>query len=291
MSRFFQSFHARTYGTIWGVALALFLQLPIHHAEAADTAASGAFARVIASNTLRCGYIVYPPQMSKDPNTGALSGIAYDIVERMGKDLSLNIKWAEEVGTGSWQEGLVTGRYDMLCNPAWATTPRARIVAFSTPAYYTAVNAYARVGDTRFDGKLATANRPDVTIATIDGSTAAAIAAEDFPLAKLSSLPDLTDFSQLLLAVQTRKADLTFSEASQFHEFERHNQGKLHNVTPEHPVRLIANAFFVAGDEVRLLGMVNTALANLHNSGFIDKVLDKYEAHPNTWRRIAQPYR
>ena len=259
-------------------------------AEAAESKPS-AFTRVIASNTLRCGYIVYPPQLSKDPNTGALSGIAYDIVERIGKDLSLNIKWTEEVGTGSWQEGLNTGRYDMLCNTAWATTPRARIVAFSTPAFYTAVNAYARVGDTRFDKKLAVANSPDVTIATIDGGTSATIAAEDFPLAKLDSLPDLTDFSQLLLEVQTRKADLTFSEAAQFHEFERHNQGKLRNVTPDHPVRLIANAFFVAGDELRLLGMINAALNTLHNSGFIDKVLDKYEAHPNTWRRVDQPYR
>lgn len=259
-------------------------------AEAAEPR-SGAFSRVIADDTLRCGYIVYPPQLSKDPNTGALSGIAFDIVERIGKDLSLKIKWIEEVGAGSWQEGLKTGRFDMLCNPAWATTPRARIVAFSTPVFYTAVNAYARADDTRFDKGLAVANSPAMTIATIDGSTSAAIAAEDFPLAKLDSLPDLTDFSQLLLEVQTRKADLAFSEASQFHIFDDHNQGKLRNVTPECPVRLIANAFFVAGDELRLLGMINTALANLHYSGFIDKVLDKYETRSGTWRRVAMPYR
>lgn len=248
------------------------------------------FDRVMATNTIRCGYIVYPPQLSKDANSGALSGLAYDLTEQIGKDLGLKIEWTEEVGSGTWQEGFTSGRYDMLCNTAWATTARARVAAFSVPVFYTAINAYTRVGDTRFDGNLAAANRPDVIIATIDGATSAAIAAENFPNAKLASLPDLTDFSHLLMEVESGKADLTFSEAAQFLLFEKNNPGKLHNATPDQPVRLVTNAFYMRGDELRLLNMINATVDNLHNSGYISSLLDRYEPAPGVWRRVALPY-
>ncbi len=248
------------------------------------------FDRVMATNTIRCGYIVYPPQLSKDANSGTLSGLAYDIVEQMGKDMGVKIAWVEEVGPGTMLEGLQANRYDMVCNPLWATTPRVRIAAYTAPLFFTAVNAYGRNDDYRFDGKLELANAPAVTVATIDGGTAAQIAGEDYPLAKLDSLPEMTDFSHLLLEVQTGKADLTFSEAAQFAVFSVNNPGTLRNLTPEKPVRLVANAFPVRGDETRLLAAINTALTNLRYSGFVDRTLSRYEPAPGVWRRVALPY-
>ena len=61
-------------------------------------------------------------------------------------------------------------------------------------------------------------------------------------------------------------------------------------MTPDHPVRLVTNSFFVRGDEVQLLGMINATVGNLHNSGYINKLLNSYEPTPGIWRRVAQPF-
>lgn len=272
-------------------SLFLFILLAIFSTSSFADDKKSAFDRVIETKTIRCGYLVYPPQISKDPNTGKMSGIAYDIIERAAVDLGFKVEWTQEVGSASWMEGLKNNHYDVLCNTAWATTIRAPHVLASIPVFFTAVNAYVRKDDHRFDKNLSLANSPDVKIATLDGATSQAIAAQSFPLAKKISLPDLTDFSLLLLEVTNNKADLTFSEASQFEDFNKKVPNALRNATPNTPVRLVQNTFFVSGDEFRLMSMINLAVQNLHNEGFIDQVLNKYEVRPNVWKRVTKPYR
>ena len=267
-------------------ALLLTLSFPVMAAGG-----DSAYERIMHTGTIKCGYIVYPPQLSKDPNSGKLSGLAYELMEKMGHDLSLKIEWTEEVGSATWMEGLNGGRYDVLCNTSWATTVRAPRILATVPAYFTAVNAYTRKDNHRFDKDISLANAANVKIATIDGATSAAIATGSFPRAETFSLPELSDFSLLLLNVSTGKADLTFSEASQFVDFDKKNPGLLRNITPDKPVRLVQNTFFVGGDEHRLVAMLNLALQNLHNEGYVDTLLDKYEAQPGVWRRVARTYR
>ena len=265
--------------------LALLLSAP---AQADDY--KSAFDRVMATNTIRCGYILYSPWMMKDTATGVLSGMTYDVINRLGQALSLKVEWVEEVGSASMFQGLETKRYDVICTPMWATGARARMSALTHPLFYGVINAYARADDHRFDADLSAANRSDVTIAVLDGSTSSFIAAEDFPLAKAVSLPELTDFSQLLVEVQTGKADLTFAEASKFTGYSQNNPGLLRNVTADKPARLSAYAFAVQADEHRLLATVNTALDELQNAGHINRIISAYEPAPGTWRRVAQPF-
>src|SRR5690349_10046206 len=84
-----------------------------------------AFERVMRTRTLRCGYVISPPHLQKDPNTGALSGIAHDALEKMASHLGLKIDWAEQVGWATMLEGLSDGRYDMMGSAVWATSSRA----------------------------------------------------------------------------------------------------------------------------------------------------------------------
>jgi hypothetical protein len=37
--------------------------------------------------------------------------------------------------------------------------------------------------------------------------------------------------------------------------------------------------------------MLDVAIEDLLNSGYVDKVLDKYEPYPGTFYRVARPYR
>ena len=50
--------------------------------------------RVINSGQLNCGYVVYSPYFTKDPNTGQLGGIFYDLTNELGKRLDLKINWS-----------------------------------------------------------------------------------------------------------------------------------------------------------------------------------------------------
>ena len=256
-----------------------------------ETGTVSVYDRIMATQTLRCGYIVYPPNLIKDAASGKFSGISYDIMTRLGHDLGLKIEWVEEVGTGSMIEGLNTGRYDLLCTSIWAEPTRGKVAQFSIPLYFTSINAYVRTDDVRFSENSGTLNTDTMTIATIDGGLTAIIARDDYPQAKTYSLPELTDFSQLLLALTTRKADVTFSEAAQVVAFEQSNPGTLKNLTPDRPARLFANVFTMKMDEARLAEMLDNALRSLHNEGFIEKTIASYEQQPNEYRRVAPAYK
>ncbi len=79
------------------------------------------------------------------------------------------------------------------------------------PIFYTAVDAYGRANETRFDSKLSNLNAPEFSIATIDGEFNDYTAKDKFPRAQRVELPALTDPGMLILNVLTHKADVIFS--------------------------------------------------------------------------------
>jgi len=47
----------------------------------------------------------------------------------------------------------------------------------------------------------------------------------------------------------------------------------------------------VGKGEDRLRSTLNTAIQELVNNGFVDRVIDKYEKYPNSFQRVAIPYK
>ncbi|NTU77067.1 MAG: hypothetical protein HGA90_04555 [Alphaproteobacteria bacterium] len=45
--------------------------------------------QVKRTGVLRCGYLIWPPFNTKDPNTGKMGGFYYDLLEEMGRQLKL----------------------------------------------------------------------------------------------------------------------------------------------------------------------------------------------------------
>ena len=91
--------------------LCIVLALPTL-ARAADN--ETAFDRILRTGTLRCGYTSAPPYLTIDPNTRALSGIQYDIVNEMGRRMDVKIEWAVEAGFSTAVADLQAGKYDKL---------------------------------------------------------------------------------------------------------------------------------------------------------------------------------
>jgi ABC-type amino acid transport substrate-binding protein len=250
-----------------------------------------AYERIIRTGKIRAAYLTYPPALVKDTSSGKLSGTFYETLEQIAKNLELKLEWTEEVGWGAQIEGLEADRYDIVGSPVWANPTRGKLTTLSRPVYYSGIGVYVRSADDRFDGDLAKINSPDVRIATVDGETADQIARTQFPNAQRVTLPQLTDISQMLLEVASNKADVVFTEPYFVNEYLKSNPGKIKNVAAEKPIRVLGNCYMFKKNEVQLEEMLDVAIEDLQNRGFVDEVLKKYEPMPNTFYRVAEPIR
>jgi len=251
---------------------------------------SSLYDRVKRTGKIRCSYFLYNPICVKDPATGKLSGIGVEALELVAKKLGLTVEYVEEVGLGTLIEGLKTRRYDLCATPICANASRAKVSDFSKPLYYQPYFAYARRGDERFKGHFERINAKDVTIACIDGGTAQVIAEDDFPQAQLFSVPEMTEFSQILLNVSSSKADVTFAEPSLVERYLRTNPGTVVNVDASKPLRMFSCCWAIDRGEFEFKAMLDTVLEEVINSGAMEKILAKYKIAPDVYYRVASPY-
>ncbi|MEJ0063053.1 MAG: transporter substrate-binding domain-containing protein [Alphaproteobacteria bacterium] len=248
------------------------------------------FDRVMRARTIKCGYVVTHPFLFKDANTGALSGIAHDAIEKMAENLSLKIEWAEEAGWSTMLEGLSTQRYDMLCSAIWSTTSRSLKADFLKPLSYAGVHAWARPGDARFEKGLSEIDWSTVKIATIDGHISDIIARAKFPAAQKLSLPDTSSIPEVFMAVAAGKADITFEQNYIGLEFLSKNPGAVASVTKDHPIKVFPTTFLIPQGAEKFKAMLNAAQDELTNSGYIGGLIDKYETYPGSFYRPVKPY-
>ncbi|MDX2027522.1 MAG: transporter substrate-binding domain-containing protein [Alphaproteobacteria bacterium] len=270
------------------VLLGVYLWQPSMQGATAGKTQS-AFERVIQSKTLRCGYVIIEPGLVKDPTTGQLSGLVYDLVMEIGKTLDLKIEWTEETTFATEVEGLRARRYDMTCTTIFWRPNLMQHIEFIQPYYYIPVYVVQRKGETRFK-TVSDINRPDITIAGIDGTIPSLIAQQDFTKAKMYSLPNMTAYSENVLSVVTRKADVTFVDPFVFYGYAKNNPGQVEINPSIPPLRLFANTFVVLKGEHELRTMVSAAVRFLLDNGKVEEIIRKYEPTPGSLMRISQPY-
>ncbi len=273
-----------------GILSILALFFAIKSSDQGAVNSSSVIDRVLQSQTLRASYLIYSPYFIKDPNSGKLSGIFYDVTELIGKKLGLKVEWTEEVGYEDIFTGLDSGRYDVFAGGLWPGATRAKVGYFSTPVFYSVIKAWGRTDDHRFDNNLSAINSPNIRIATIDGAMEDIIAKADFEKAQQVSLPQLSPFSQNFLDITSGKADVTFAEPSAVHLFLKTNPGTLREIAPNQPLRIFGNSLVLKRGEDEFKQMIDVALDEAVFSGEIDKILKKYEASSDEFPRPAFPY-
>ncbi|MGE4351192.1 MAG: substrate-binding periplasmic protein [Bdellovibrionales bacterium] len=248
-----------------------------------------AFERVMRTSTIRCGYAYAEPLVIKDPTTGEMSGMAHDVIEAVGKALSLKVVWTEEVGWASFPAALASGRIDAFCVGAWLTAARARGADHTVPFSFQSYYAYVRSDDNRFDGRISDINDPSVTIAFVDGDGSSLVARSDFSKAKMLSLPQLASEDEVFINVAQHKADVALLSPEWFVKYDHSNPGKIRQVESA-PIRVFGNVFFIAHGEDKLRQMFNAALMEQLSSGAVEKIISKYEKKPGSILRVAAPY-
>ena len=245
--------------------------------------------RVLKTGTIRASYASYPPYCIKDPNTGKLSGIFVEVLEEAGKRLDLKVNWVEEVGWGAIFEGLNSDRHDIFGAGIWRNSSRGKVGDFSRSLFYNVIKVYGRPDETRFS-TLEAINNNTVRISTLDGAIEDVIAKSDYPLATRISVPQLNPWSDVLLNITSKKADLTFAGPSVVNLYLEKNPGTLKDLFPNQPIRVFANTFAFKLGEPKFKAMLDAALEEIQNDGTLERILHKYEKVPGEFYRVAPPY-
>lgn len=247
------------------------------------------YERILRTKTIRCAYMLSPFFMVKDPNTGKMSGVYYDLVEKIGEDLGVKIEWAEEVGAASMYEGFQTNRTDMLCSPNTIAPNRLLKADMTRPIGYLPYYLYVRDGDMRFDNAYDKANDSAITMMTFDGYYGAVLMKEYFPKAKSISLPDLTNDIDVLLGLSAGKADAAVCSSLIASEYMENNPNKLRKVIGE-PIRYPSLLLALPLGEEKLKTVINLSLTYYLETGVVEKILTKHKLDPVKFLRVKKPY-
>ncbi len=242
------------------------------------------------NNTINCGYVEYVPSLIKDLNTGSWSGFDYEIMQAIGKRLEIKVEHSVSTGWATIVTDLNARKFDMLCNGFWVHPNVGKFALFSTPIFYQPVFIVARKNDKRFttDTNLNTA---DFKMVAIDGDNPIHIAELDFPKAEIFTLPNMTDFSHVLVSVANNRADFTIVDAYTFGIYNENNPDKLKIVSPQKPIRIYPVSYVFNAEDHVLQGAINAAINELSLDGSIDRILNKYDKYPNSYYRKIKPYK
>jgi len=272
------------------IAVSLITIKVTNQPKSVDTTTS-VYDKVFKAGVIRACYVVYPPASIKDPNTGKLSGVFVETLNKAAENMGLKVDWNTEVGWGDMIEALNSNKCDIIGSPAWSNSTRGKSAEFSQSIYYSAINAYVRANDTRFDSDITIANDTSFKLATIDGETSQLIASRQFPKSQTLQLPQLTDVSQMLLNVVDGKADMAFVEPTVANSYIKNNPGKIKNISITKPVVIYGNVMLIKKGEFTFKSSIDNAINELLNNGYIDTVINNYEKnYPGGFYRVAAPY-
>lgn len=242
------------------------------------------------TQTIRCGYVEYLPALNKDMTDNTWHGFDYDIVQAVANRLELKADYATPTGWATVVADLNANKFDMLCSGFWVHPNVGKFALFSRPAFYQPVFVVARADDARFSAQT-NLNDEHIKMVALEGDNPVNIAKADFPKAQTLILPNMTDFSQVLVNVADGKADFTVVDAVTFGGYNKSNPGKLRIVDPSHPLRTYPVSYVFKAEDGVFRDAFNAALDELILDGTVDRIFDKYDVFPNGYYRATVSYR
>lgn len=246
--------------------------------------------RVMKSGKIRCGYVLFPPNFMKDPVTGKMSGISYDLFNKMGEAMNLKVEWTEEVPFGELVTALESKRIDAICSVLGVNSVRATRADFLEPPYYVGVSLWTRQNDHRFDSNINALNDKDIHIASLEGTVFDAYIKTHFPKASLYSLSQSMTLAEQMVVVATGKADATILDTWIGYQYAQQNPGKVKNLTPQRAFRIDPVAPMILKNQDQFKSMLNIAQTEQILTGQMQKIIDSYHLPDATIYPRKTPY-
>lgn len=252
--------------------------------------AEPALNQVNKTNTMRCGYYEYEPALTKDMKTNEWRGFDYDIVKAVADRLQLKIEHTTPTGFATVVSDLNARKFDVFCTGFWVHPNVGKFAIFSRPAFFQPAFVVARIDEKRFASNT-DLNSEKLKMVAMDGDNPIHIAHTDFPEAQVMALPNMTDFSQVLVNVANGKADFTIVDAFTFGTYNKNNPGKLKILSPDKPIRIYPVSYVFSSEDAQFRDAFDAALNELILDGTIDRIMDKYDQFDNTYYRAVLPYK
>lgn len=249
-----------------------------------------AFQRIIDSGVIRCGYYVFPPITSRDPNTGELTGLAVDYMNKIAERAALKVEWTSEVTWANWVPELQAGRFDVACTPMWPELTMLKAVSFTDPLFFSGLYPLVRKDDARFaKAGLARLNQPDVIVLGQESNSSEAVAKAVFPDAKRYILPATAGGGEFFQTLLSKKVDVVMTDRNGLYMYEKDN-GKNFKFATSEPLKLQSFPLAVARGENELRDFLNQSIREMQYLGETERILRKWEPEPGkTYLRVANP--
>jgi polar amino acid transport system substrate-binding protein len=157
----------------------------IAFAASAAAQSSPTLAKIKESGVLRVAMADSPPSQSKNPATDAWEGYNVDMAEDLARVLDVRL----EIVDSTWATlipGLLAEQYDICMVDMFATPERAQTVVF-TDAYNTLGYSFLVRGDSPYQ-EWEDLNDPEVTIATLSGTSGEPFVQQHLPQATMRSI-------------------------------------------------------------------------------------------------------
>ena len=193
------------------LAVALFAIAAPQGGQAAPAASDDSFGRIVQEGKITACYVVWPPSVIKDPNTGQLSGFVIDIFEKIADDAKLQVNYVESTW-GGFPADLNAGKCDVAVAGIYPLISRSIAVSFTKPYLYAGSSAVVRSEDTRFK-TLEDLNQEGVRVAAVQGEYGHLYAQKYLPKATLVILEKDASPTMPHAAVSSGQADVGFSMA------------------------------------------------------------------------------
>lgn len=239
------------------------------------------------TGTLRCGYAPWPVYFDVDPNTKKLSGLNKEMSDAAARILGLKIEYIETSFSNKVID-LNSGKIDAMCGDGpWILTS-IRAQDYTKQFYYADVFLYGRQDESRFS-KMQDLNSKEVSFVGIDGDLSVELVQLNFENARLNSLPTITDPSQMLMDIATKKADVTILDPATADAFMASNPGKVKKLF-DSGMAVYGVSFGVAKGETELLQTLDAAVEAALNTGITERILQKYDPQKTKFRWPARSY-
>lgn len=261
-----------------------FFFLSCMHVHAQETSS---YDHIMKTRTITCAFALRPPMVARDVNSKKMSGIGVDLMEEIGRRLSLKIDWAEEVGFGTIVESIKTHRADMGCGIYWSNAARAPHISFTQPIYFETLYAYKRKDDARTIKSLSELNDPKYSFSSIDGGTPIILQKQLFPLSKQKTLPELADLADTFEDLVSKKVDFVIQPEITVVNFEKVRPGLITKLFDK-PVAYYPATMMLPLGDAKLKSMIDTTLLEIQYDGTLENILRRYHVE-NIMKRVPLP--
>jgi len=241
-----------------------------------NTGLENTLEKVIRTNEIHVGYVIYEPTVMKDPQTDSLKGVFVDMMNEIAKSISSNTKVVfHETSLADFAVGLNSYKFDLSIAATFATPQRAQAASFTHPIFYCGYTGVTLKENAAKYTTWEAIDQPNVKISVLQGSAIADLVKVDFKSKTNVDTYPGKDVTIPLAAVSSKKSDVGLMNQITVHTFLREHP-ELVEVMHDQPLATTYFSWAVRHNDLIWLNYINTCIDYLLNSGAMERYERKY---------------